>query len=109
MCIGIDHCSKKNCLEQEKCLFPEAKTKKRVKINQCQLSKKFCNSERACDVLGQCMMDHQSVKASKKFKKELSKVRGIKQVLLVFEQYMPEKIKVKNKQNERNNRRTKNT
>ena len=91
MCIGIDLCSQKNCLEQERCLFPEKKADKKIKINQCKINKKFCSNAKVCDTLGQCMLEHPSVMASKQFTRELRKAKDIKAIVRIFERLMPEK------------------
>lgn len=97
MCVGIDFCSRKNCLEQEKCLFPEEKSFKTVKINQCKIHKKFCTNATVCELLGQCMLDHSSVKGNKQFTRELRKAKSISAILGIFERFMPER-KWKSKQ-----------
>jgi len=97
MCAGIDHCSKKNCLEQERCLFPTQKVVKKIKINRCQIHKKFCSNERVCEILGQCVLDHPRVKTNKVFTRELKKASNIKTILRIFERHMSDKVKVKKK------------
>lgn len=89
MCVGIDHCTKKNCLEQEKCLFPQEKTDKKLKINQCKIHKKFCSNTRVCKILGQCMLDHASVKGKKQVSKELRTAKGVNDTLKIFERLIP--------------------
>lgn len=89
MCIGLKLCSKKNCIEQEKCLFPEQKVEKKVKINRCQINKKFCTNGRACEILGQCILDHPLVKSNKNATKMLRHPCHINQVVKVIERLMP--------------------
>lgn len=91
MCVGIDHCTKKNCLEQEMCLFPEEKTNKKLKINKCKIHKKFCSNTKACALLGQCMLDHASVNGKKQIATELRKAKGLNEILKIFERLMPER------------------
>lgn len=99
MCIGIDHCSKKNCIEQETCLFPESKAKRRTKIkNQCRLSKKFCTNERACEILGQCILDHPLVKRDKVITKQLKAKLSIQKIVNIVAQLMPSLNKPSKKQ-----------
>lgn len=89
MCVGIDYCTKKNCLEQEKCLFPEEKTDKKLKINPCKIHKKFCSNERACEILGQCILDHPLVKKDKMATKELRKKGDMNHILKIITRLMP--------------------
>lgn len=89
MCIGINLCSKKNCLEQERCLFPTEKAAKKVKINQCQIHKKFCANERACEILGQCILDHPLIKSDELATKELKKRTSFNQVVKIVTRLMP--------------------
>jgi hypothetical protein len=91
MCIGINLCSIKSCIEQENCLFPEKKAKKKAKVNRCQINNKFCINSRACEIFGQCMLEHPSVKANKQFKRQLLKSIDINGILRVFERFMPER------------------
>lgn len=98
MCIGIDYCSRKNCLEQEKCLSPGAKAPKKVKINQCQLSKKFCTNDRACEILGQCILDHPLVKKDKDVKKLFRQKQSMKTILKIVTRLMPSLNKPSKKQ-----------
>lgn len=89
MCIGIDWCTRKNCLEQEKCLLPEEKAEKKIKVNQCQIHKKFCSNDRACEILGQCILDHPLVKADKMATRELRKKGDIQRVVNIVARLMP--------------------
>lgn len=105
MCVGIDLCSKKNCLENERCVLYEPKhkptcevrrgpKKKKNKsqgsrINACQMHKKFCSNARACEILGQCILDHPLVKADKQATKALRKPSDINQIIRVIEKLMP--------------------
>lgn len=96
MCAGIDNCSKKNCLEQERCVFPvrlsltfkidgpEVVGKIKLSKFACRKHRKMCVNERACEILGQCMYEHPAVTASKMFKRELNKASGIKEISNVF-------------------------
>lgn len=89
MCIGINLCSRKNCLEQERCLFPEEKVSKKVKVNRCQVHKKFCSNARSCEILGQCILEHPLVKADKQATKDLRKPSTIERVVKIAERLMP--------------------
>lgn len=104
MCIGIDHCSKKNCLEQERCLFPEAKTKRRVKINPCKLSKRYCSNERACYLIG-CILENPLVKADKLATKQLKGKCTMGFILEVLTRLAPHLNKTY--KTKRNNKKTK--
>lgn len=97
MCIGIKLCSKKNCLEQERCVFPEAKTEKKIKINQCQIHKKFCSNARACEILGQCILDHPLVKKDKLAKRQLRKPKDISAIVKIITRLMPSLDRTKTK------------
>jgi len=89
MCIGLELCSRKNCLEQERCLFPEQRTQKKIRINQCQIHKKFCSNERVCEILGQCILDHPLVKNDKDATKMLRKKSDINHILKIVSRLMP--------------------
>lgn len=89
MCIGIDFCNKKNCLEQGRCLNPTRVSDKKIRINQCQIHKKFCSNSRACEILGQCILEHPLVKANKHVTKELRKPRTIDGIINIIERLMP--------------------
>lgn len=89
MCIGIDHCSRKNCLAQETCLFPTEKAPKKVKIKQCQIHKKFCTNERACEILGQCILDHHLVKKDREAKKSLRSKQSMQTIVNIATRLMP--------------------
>lgn len=89
MCIGLKLCSKKNCLEQERCLFPEEKAEKKLKVNRCQIHKLFCTNGRACEILGQCILDHPVVKKDKQATKQLRKQMDINSVLKILSRLMP--------------------
>lgn len=121
MCVGIDYCSKKNCLEQERCVFGiwpthtefiprgSKRTKKKrqaekkqnmdlrfdiygpevlgridVRRFSCKKHTKRCSSDKACEILGQCMYEHPAVVASKAFKKELNKTKSISEIANIF-------------------------
>lgn len=106
MCIGINLCSKKNCLENERCVLYEPKhkapcgvrrgpkkkkrqQKEEPRVNACQIHKKFCSNERACEILGQCILDHPLVKRNKTATKELRKKGDINHVVRVVSRLMP--------------------
>lgn len=107
MCVGIDFCSKKNCLEQERCVFnvprhiewvepqkgPKKKRNKTAsnepKINLCQMHKKFCSNQRACEVLGQCILDHPLVKDNKQALRQLRRPRTLNDVVKIISRLMP--------------------
>lgn len=101
MCIGINLCSKKNCLEQERCLFPEQKAKKKVKLNPCRIDKFRCTNGRACEILGQCILDHPLVKNDKMASKQLRKKMDINSVLKIITRLMPSLDRRKNKKHAR--------
>lgn len=76
-CVGIDFCSKKNCLEQERCVFnvnrhiewveikrgPKKQKKRNIRTQKkCQFGKLPCNKERICTMLGQCVLEHTLIK-----------------------------------------------
>lgn len=89
MCIGLKLCSKKNCIEQEMCLFPEEKAKKKAYINRCQIYKPFCTNGIACEILGQCILDHPLVKKDKDATKRLRKKMDIDGVVKIITRLMP--------------------
>src|SRR5688572_19868364 len=121
MCVGIELCSKKNCLEQERCVhgiwptrvefIPRGSKRSRKKrmVNKtdnvdlrfkidrpaifgkidvngfpCKRHRKNCLSDKACEILGQCMYEHPAVVASKSFRKELNKAKNINEISNIF-------------------------
>lgn len=102
MCIGLKLCSQKNCIEQERCLFPEKKAIKKVKINQCQIHKKFCSNTRSCEILGQCILDHPLVKNDKMASKQLRKPLDINGVVKIVSRLMPSLNKQPKRFNKKN-------
>lgn len=104
MCVGIDFCSEKNCLEQERCVLYEPKhkipcevrrgpkKKQQIKIitkNACQIDKNCCTNERACEILGQCILDHPLVKQSKCATKAFKHKAHINQIVFIISILMP--------------------
>lgn len=88
MCVGIDLCSRKNCIEQERCLFPTRPGKK-DRINKCQVNKKFCSNAKSCEILGQCILDHPLVKNDKLALRQLRKPLDINGVVKIISKLMP--------------------
>lgn len=96
MCVGIDNCSKKNCLEQERCVFPvrlsltfkiegpDVLGKIKLSKFSCRKHRNICISDRACEILGQCMYEHPAVAASKSFRKELNKAHNMHDISNTF-------------------------
>lgn len=107
MCIGIDHCSKKSCLENERCVVnaepkfkttcevrrgPRKKNKPKTieqKNNACQVDKKYCSNERACEILGQCILKHPLVKKDKMALKQLKGPKEISTIVKIIARLMP--------------------
>lgn len=105
-CVGIDFCSKKNCLEQERCVFnvnrltewvevkrgpKKKKPKKRNNAaeKKCQFGKTPCNKDRICAILGQCVLEHSLVKDNPDAYARLSQSKSILTVLRAFNQLKP--------------------
>lgn len=101
MCVGIDNCSKKNCLEQERCVFP-VRLSLKFKINgpevlgkvdlskiSCQKDRRFCINQRACEILGQCLLKHNSVSGNRKATREFKNTHSIADIVAVFEKILP--------------------
>lgn len=104
MCVGIELCSKKNCLENERCVLYEPKHKPTCEVRRgpkkkpqiktttkhaCQVDRKYCTNERACEILGQCILDHPLVKQSKCATKALKHKAHINQVVFIISKLMP--------------------
>jgi hypothetical protein len=89
MCIGLKLCSKKNCIEQDRCLFPEEKAAQKTRTNACRIHLKWCTNERACEILGQCILEHPLVKRDKMATKELRKKCDINRVVKIISKLMP--------------------
>lgn len=97
-CVGIDYCSKKTCLEQEKCvndinrhieIYISLK-----KTAPCQIHKEFCYHKIACEVLGQCIFEHPLVKADKTAINQLRKPCGLPKVVKIISRLKPKVKKV---------------
>ncbi len=113
MCIGIDLCSKKNCLEQERCVLyePKHKTpcevrrgpkkkKHKVKANgKCQFGKLPCRRQDACVILGQCVLEHKLVKDNSDIYQRILSSKSIFTVLRIFTQIAPPKALSKKRKN----------
>jgi len=109
MCVGIVNCSKKNCLEQERCVFPvrlsltfkiegpEVVGKIQLSKFACRKHRKLCVNESACEILGQCMYEHPAVIASKTFKRELNKAISIDEISNVFARRLAKVKKINKK------------
>lgn len=70
-------------------MFPEEKAIKKLRINACRIHLKFCSNETACEILGQCILEHPKVKADKQATKALRKQCDINRVVKVIEGLMP--------------------
>lgn len=104
-CVGIDFCSKKNCLEQERCMYdvnrvvevkrgPKKKKKRKSfqdapKTELCKMDYKVCANERACEILGQCILAHPLVKKDKMASKQLRKHNKISTIIKIISRLMP--------------------
>lgn len=107
-CVGIDFCSKKNCLEQERCVFnvnrhtewvevkrgpkkkkPKPKNRNNTITKKCQFGKTSCNKNRICAMLGQCVLEHSLVKDNPDVYTRLSQSKSILTVLRAFNQLSP--------------------
>lgn len=105
-CVGIDFCSKKNCLENERCVLyepkhkltcevrrgPKKKKKQQIRVatkNACQIDKTYCTNDRACEILGQCILDHPLVKQSKCATKAFKHKAHINQIVFIISKLMP--------------------
>lgn len=103
-CVGLDLCSKKNCLEQERCVFnishpvqyplkrgskKKKHTTKEPRVELCQTNIKFCTNQRACEILGQCILDHPLVKADKLATKQLRKPHQLSEIIRIITRLMP--------------------
>lgn len=105
-CVGIDFCSKKNCLEQERCVYninrhtewfeevikgpkKKKKSKNAPKIELCQKHKEFCTNERACEIFGQCILEHPLVKKDKMALNQFRKPNEFSTIIKVITRLMP--------------------
>jgi hypothetical protein len=105
MCVGIDLCSKKNCLENERCVLyepihkspcevrrgPKKKKKKnkpKILLPGCA-GRSFCNKRNICDILGECLLDHKLVKGNPDLRVRFAKSKSIQTVLKVFNRLKP--------------------
>ena len=112
-CTGIELCGKKNCLEQERCCYwpthtvfiPRGSRKTRKNkhnkppINErCKINSSWhCTNERACEILGKCILQHPLVLADKKAIKELRQPLGMDAIVRIITRLMPSLNKKKKK------------
>jgi len=102
MCVGIELCSKKNCLENERCVLyepthrspcevrrgPKKKKKPKVLFIGCK-GKSSCNKRNICDILGECLLDHVLVKDNPDLRIRFAKSKSILTVLKIFNSLKP--------------------
>lgn len=104
MCAGIEHCTKKNCLENERCVLYEPKRispcevrrgpNKRIK-NKLKVvaagctNKSFCNKKNVCGILGECLLGHSLIKGDSDLCLVLAKSKSILTVLKIFNKLKP--------------------
>lgn len=107
MCIGLDLCSKKNCLEQERCLFPtepkfkspcevrrgpkKKKDKVRRTNEKCQFGKLPCRRQDTCTILGECVLEHKLVKENPDLYSRIQSSKSILTILKLFTRVAPPK------------------
>ena len=101
MCVGIELCSKKNCLEQERCVFPclpspvKKGTKKKNQKNKtngkCQFGKLPCRRQTVCVILGECVLEHKLVKENPDIYQPIQSSKSILTVLRLFYKLAPPK------------------
>lgn len=102
-CVGIELCGKKNCLEQERCVFAPAhvtyipnrkkkfkkQKKEKLRAPRCDMHIKFCINKRACDILGQCIQKHPLVVKDKMAARQLRSPSEMKVVVKIISRLMP--------------------
>lgn len=92
MCVGIDFCNKKGCLENERCVLYEPKhispcevrrrpkKRKKKKINAVPIlcpGKSRCNKKNICQILGECVLDHSLINGNTDLCLKLAKSTSI--------------------------------
>lgn len=55
----------------------------------CRNKNTFCTNEKACEILGQCILDHPLVKANKSASKAFKHKMHINQVVFIISKLMP--------------------
>lgn len=67
----------------------------------CVIKGKKCSNERACEILGQCLLTHPLIKKDKAAKKQLRGKITFNQIVKIAERLMPSLNKPGKKQNTR--------
>lgn len=104
MCVGVDLCNKKNCLENERCVLyeprhispcevrhgPKKRKKKKLKAEALLCpGKSRCNKKNICQILGECILDHSLINGNADFCFKLAKSTSILTVLKIFNKLKP--------------------
>lgn len=85
MCIGIDHLSLKAKIEG-----PEVLGKIDLSgMRNCPFHVKSCSNERACEIIGQCLLTHPLIKKDKEAKRRLRGKVSFNQIVKIAERLMP--------------------
>lgn len=58
-------------------------------MRNCPKYKKTCSNERACEIIGQCLLEHPLVKKDKNAKKQLRGKITFNQIVKIAERLMP--------------------
>ncbi|SRR6266536_1665451 len=109
MCVGIDLCNKKNCLEQERCVFynplpiqinPQVKKGKKHKYSKkkegfviqkkkCHFGKIPCKRVGSCLILGQCILEHSLIIENPDIKEKIYNSTSILTILKILNKLKP--------------------
>lgn len=97
-CPGLNSCTKKSCVEQERCIniasVPSYWSKKGKLMNKgekvdCRVNQSLCNKKRVCKILGQCILLHPDIKGNKQHENHLRKQLTMKEVVKYLEKIRP--------------------
>lgn len=58
-------------------------------MRKCPFHAKYCSNERACEILGQCLLTHKLIKKDKAAKKQLRGKVTFNQIVKIAERLMP--------------------
>ena len=93
MCTGIDHLSLKTKIEGPEVLgkvdLSKVKSNTRPEIHKCLIRNKVCSNERACEILGQCILQHPLIRMDGAALKQLYNKTGFNQIVKIAERLMP--------------------
>lgn len=67
----------------------KVKSSTKPEIHKCLMRNKVCSNERACEILGQCILQHPLIRKDKEALKILYNKTGFNQIVKIAERLMP--------------------